>query len=222
MEVIAVSILGVMFIVTLIVLAIYIPNPTAFQWFIFRVVLALSAGAVGAIIPGFLSINITLLQGIGISAGGAMAFFLLIYKFNPPPLNDVPAITPIKRVPPLRRVKPPQNNKIDHSRNKKPAIALILSLIPGIGQMYNRQVMKGVVIFLIHPIILYAICDHYLPNLTGVLKPINKEYFSIIEVIFYIVVMRDAYYYSKKLRNSHQKNNSDTTDKNNYTNYSCY
>jgi hypothetical protein len=52
----------------LLVLAIFFPNPTDFQYFIFRTVIALAAAGVAALIPGLLQIKIPAIQ-----AGGALS-----------------------------------------------------------------------------------------------------------------------------------------------------
>ena len=56
--------------------------PTDFQFFVFRAVLALAAGTLGAIIPGFLNVQF---KG-RLRAGGAVALFVLVYMINPPTL----------------------------------------------------------------------------------------------------------------------------------------
>lgn len=73
---------GVVFVVIMLVIAIWIPRPTETQWFIFRVVLALAAGGVGALIPGLINVQ----AGPYVRAGGALALFVLVYWFNPPKL----------------------------------------------------------------------------------------------------------------------------------------
>jgi hypothetical protein len=47
----AIFVFGVAFVVVLIVLAVFFPNPSDFQYFIFRTVLALAAAGVAALIP---------------------------------------------------------------------------------------------------------------------------------------------------------------------------
>jgi hypothetical protein len=42
---------GVVFIVVLLVVALFIPNPTAFQYTVFRIVLAVAAAGVASMIP---------------------------------------------------------------------------------------------------------------------------------------------------------------------------
>ncbi|MEM8641927.1 MAG: tetratricopeptide repeat protein [Cyanobacteria bacterium P01_G01_bin.54] len=73
---------GLSFVTVLLFIAIFVPNPTIFQIFVFRVILSLSAGGVGAIIPGFLNVQF---KGL-VRAGGALALFTLVYLFNPPEL----------------------------------------------------------------------------------------------------------------------------------------
>ena len=73
---------GVMFVIVMLVIVIWIPRPTETQWFVFRVVLALAAGGVGALIPGLINVQ----AGPYVRAGGALALFVLVYWFNPPKL----------------------------------------------------------------------------------------------------------------------------------------
>jgi hypothetical protein len=78
---------GVVFVVVMLCLAVFFPNPTETQWFIFRVVLALAAAGVGAVLPGLLNVQ----AGPAIRAGGALALFVIVYWFNPPKLLSLPA-----------------------------------------------------------------------------------------------------------------------------------
>ena len=75
-------VVSMIFLVTLLVLVTLFPNPTPSQFFVFRVVLALSAAGIGAIIPGFL-----VAEGkqneIMFRAGGAILLFLIVYLVNP-------------------------------------------------------------------------------------------------------------------------------------------
>jgi len=73
---------GTVFIVVLLVIAFLVPTPTATQWFVFRVVLALAAAGIGVIIPGLIVVRVSKF----IRAGGAIALFVLVYWFNPPKL----------------------------------------------------------------------------------------------------------------------------------------
>lgn len=73
---------GVLFVAVMLVVAIAVPNPTATQWFIFRVVLALASAGIGAVLPGLIVVNVPKL----VRAGGAIALFVLVYLWNPPQL----------------------------------------------------------------------------------------------------------------------------------------
>src|SRR5689334_18269857 len=84
---------GVTFLIGLIVLAIKFPSPTPFQYSTFRIVLSLAAAGVGAMIPGFMNLELTPSAGLLIRAGGALAVFLIVFFFNParlaaPPVDD--------------------------------------------------------------------------------------------------------------------------------------
>lgn len=74
---------GVVFVVVMLAIAIAIPYPTAFQLVTFRVTLALAAGGVAAMLPGFLNVNVSNY----IRSGGALAGFVMIYFFNPAQLS---------------------------------------------------------------------------------------------------------------------------------------
>ncbi len=78
-----VLIFGVAFLVVLLVIALAVPNPTASQLLIFRVVLALAAAGVAWFIPGFIDVNVRLPR-IAIRASGAIAVFVIVYLVNPP------------------------------------------------------------------------------------------------------------------------------------------
>lgn len=83
---------GASLVVALLGIAFRTPNPTAFQFFVFRVVLALAAAGVAAIIPGLINVDLSGIIGPRpnnanlsgfIRAGGAIAVFVLIYLLNP-------------------------------------------------------------------------------------------------------------------------------------------
>jgi hypothetical protein len=73
---------GVLFASVMLIIAIAVPNPTTTQWFIFRVVLALAAAGIGAVLPGLIVVNVSKF----VRAGGAIALFVLVYLSNPPQL----------------------------------------------------------------------------------------------------------------------------------------
>src|SRR5207245_382374 len=85
-EKIAAFAFGVVFVVVMLYIALFLPNPTPTQWFTFRVVLALAAAGVGALLPGLISVT----APPYIRAGGALALFVLVFWFNPPKLVSGP------------------------------------------------------------------------------------------------------------------------------------
>lgn len=78
--------------VALLALAVLFPEPTPFQYQVFRIVLTLACAGVAAVIPGFLALR-TDTAGLLIRAGGALAVFVLVYLQNPAQLvvPEVPA-----------------------------------------------------------------------------------------------------------------------------------
>jgi hypothetical protein len=78
---------GVVFLILILFLAIAIPNPTQFQYFIFRVLLALAAGGcAGAVFNGVLKTVIPPAgSNIGTATGG-FAVFVIVLLINPPEL----------------------------------------------------------------------------------------------------------------------------------------
>ncbi|KWB76391.1 hypothetical protein WL42_18410 [Burkholderia ubonensis] len=70
---------GVTFIVVAIGLALYKPDPTKFQYTVFRTVLALAAAGFGAVVPGTIQVKV----GKFVRAGGALALFVLVYFYAP-------------------------------------------------------------------------------------------------------------------------------------------
>jgi hypothetical protein len=77
---------GVVFVAVLLALAVFIPAPTTNQYTVFRIVLALAAAGVAAVIPGFLAVQVS----TAVRAGGAMAVFVVVYFFTPAGLVSNP------------------------------------------------------------------------------------------------------------------------------------
>ena len=75
--------LGIVIMITVVIMAVKIPQPTVFQFWVFRVLLSLGAADLGAIIPGFINIEWEIGEFF-IRAGGAIALFLVVYLINPP------------------------------------------------------------------------------------------------------------------------------------------
>jgi hypothetical protein len=75
---------GVVFISVMLVFATQIPNPTQFQQWVFIVVVALAGAGIGAVIPGVLNYKSPYL-----TAGGALAVFVIIFLLKPALLQTV-------------------------------------------------------------------------------------------------------------------------------------
>lgn len=74
---------GVVFVAVLLVIAFKVPNPTPFQYFVFRAVLALAAAGVGGVFSGFLAVVFGSDSRPWLQAGGALALFVVTYLVNP-------------------------------------------------------------------------------------------------------------------------------------------
>ena len=78
---------GVVFVAAILILAVVFPNPTSTQHEIFRIVIALAAGGVGAVIHGLLNLQMNLAlssnQKLALRAGGALAVFVIVYFYSP-------------------------------------------------------------------------------------------------------------------------------------------
>jgi hypothetical protein len=72
---------GVIFASAMLFFAVSFPNPSPFQFNVFIVVLALSAGGVGSVLPGTLSVQLQNMPAV--RAGGAIAMFVLVLMFRP-------------------------------------------------------------------------------------------------------------------------------------------
>ncbi|HEY6169861.1 MAG TPA: tetratricopeptide repeat protein [Verrucomicrobiae bacterium] len=74
-----VFILGVTFVSVILIIALIIPQPTAFQNAVFRIILALAAAGVAAEIPGVLRVKISNV----LTGSGAFALFAVVYFYSP-------------------------------------------------------------------------------------------------------------------------------------------
>ena len=70
---------GKVFVITMLALAVWVPNPTPFQYTVFRIVLALATAGLAATIPGFIEVTFP----NWIRAGGALAVFVIVFFYNP-------------------------------------------------------------------------------------------------------------------------------------------
>lgn len=77
------AVTGIVFLVTLMAVALFVPSPSDFQGLVFRTVLALAAGAFATIVSGFIHVHARW-QRISIRAGAGLAVFVVIYLVDPP------------------------------------------------------------------------------------------------------------------------------------------
>ena len=85
-ERLAVYVFGVVFVSIMVVIAIAIPEPTEFQYTVFRIVLALAAAGIAAFLPGFIHVEISKY----VRAGEAIGVFIVVYFFTPAQLVIIP------------------------------------------------------------------------------------------------------------------------------------
>jgi hypothetical protein len=78
LQVLLAFVFGVIFICVMLVIALLRPEPTSFQYEIFKTVLALAGAGIAAVIPGFIEVR---LKG-WLRAGGALAVFVVLYFFT--------------------------------------------------------------------------------------------------------------------------------------------
>ncbi|MAZ86102.1 MAG: hypothetical protein CL693_00450 [Cellvibrionaceae bacterium] len=84
-QLIAGLVIGLLFSLIILLAAIFIPNPTPAQFFIFRGFFAVSLAAIAAIIPGLLTVE-SRFQRFSVRATGAIAVFVIVWMLNPPQL----------------------------------------------------------------------------------------------------------------------------------------
>src|SRR5205807_1504792 len=75
-------------------LTVFIPNPTTSQYTVFRIVLALAAAGVAALIPGLLEVEVS----PAVRAGGAIAVFAIAFFFSPAALVTNPPEAQLERL----------------------------------------------------------------------------------------------------------------------------
>jgi hypothetical protein len=90
-NVILAFIFGVIFVTALLLFVLFVPNPTPPQFEVIRIVLALAAGGVAAMIPGLLKLQLGGGANLTIRAGGALAVFAIVYFYSPAHWASSPA-----------------------------------------------------------------------------------------------------------------------------------
>jgi hypothetical protein len=74
---------GVVFVAALLGFVLAMPHPTVEQFEVIRIILALAAGGVAAMIPGFLNLQLGAGANLTLRAGGALAVFTIVYFYSP-------------------------------------------------------------------------------------------------------------------------------------------
>ncbi|WP_109479674.1 hypothetical protein [Paraburkholderia sp. C35] len=72
-------IFGIVFVTFILLIAIFKPNPSDFQFKVFWAVMAMAVAGIAAVIPGFIEVKISR----WVLAGGALAVFVMVYFFTP-------------------------------------------------------------------------------------------------------------------------------------------
>lgn len=78
-EILAAFVFGCVFLTVILIVAFFKPDPTPFEYTVYRIIIALAAAGVGAILPGFLDVRFK----NWLRAGGALALFVIVYFFPP-------------------------------------------------------------------------------------------------------------------------------------------
>ena len=84
-QVVAAFAFGVIFLTAILVIALFIKEPTPLQYQVFWVIVALAAAGVGGILPGFVDFRYKDIA----RAGGALALFLIVYFEGPTALQPL-------------------------------------------------------------------------------------------------------------------------------------
>jgi hypothetical protein len=77
---------GVIFVVVILVLAFFVPNPSPMLYLVMRVILSLATASVATLLTGFINIQIPNF----LKAGGAFAVFVIVFFYNPAALVSPP------------------------------------------------------------------------------------------------------------------------------------
>lgn len=140
-QLIAAFIFGTVFVIVMLVLALCYPNPTSFQYTTFRIVLALAASGVAAMIPGFIHARI----GSWLRASGAIAVFALVYLKSPAALTVAESGTSRHAIAIALQLP-----GLEGSCPQLPAAAQLLA-IPAVGAPYPAVSVEGCKATLIVP-----------------------------------------------------------------------
>ncbi|WP_281176909.1 sugar ABC transporter permease [Amphibacillus sediminis] len=101
--------------------------------------------------------------------------------------------------------------------NHNPKLAMLLSIIPGFGQIYNKRYVKGTLIFILFTAFLIVLFDYLQTGLQGLISLGEVErqddsrlflshgilalILSVFFIIFYVINIQDARHDAVKIRN---------------------
>jgi hypothetical protein len=112
---------GVVFLAVMLAIALFRPDPTPFQYLVFRTTLAVAVGGVVAMIPGFLEARV----GKAVRSGGAVAAFIIVFFFSPAKLVATPT--------PVREHVGFLGDLDEHFKRRVPASEYVLTVTPVAG-----------------------------------------------------------------------------------------
>lgn len=75
----AAYVFGVAGVITMLAITFAVPDPTDFQYTVYRIVLAIAVAGVAGVIPGLLNVQV----GNFVKAAGALAVFVVVYFYSP-------------------------------------------------------------------------------------------------------------------------------------------
>jgi VIT1/CCC1 family predicted Fe2+/Mn2+ transporter len=79
---------GALFVIGILALVVFIPNPTRTQYHFFAVVLALAAGGIATVMTGMIDVRASFGKKLAIGATGALAVFVIVFFFLPAMTGD--------------------------------------------------------------------------------------------------------------------------------------
>ncbi|MCI0660323.1 MAG: hypothetical protein L0220_04545 [Acidobacteria bacterium] len=74
---------GAVFVIAILLLVVFIPNPTPVQYHFFVIVMSLAAGGVATVMTGMIDVRASFGKKLAIGATGALAVFVIVFFFLP-------------------------------------------------------------------------------------------------------------------------------------------
>lgn len=108
-QLISCMVVGIVLLIGVAATAVFIPNPTSWQGFVFRGIFALALSCVIAGVPGFMKMKLRLSsvgQLLSLVAGGSVVIFFVVWLLNPPEGYTAPGIQAAVQAAAESRVQP--------------------------------------------------------------------------------------------------------------------